>query len=53
MAYYVPQSENVGGHVPRVPQKIAPMLSSASKLNHYRHFAIKCKYFKVIITIKI
>jgi len=29
------------------------LLSSASKLNHYRHFAIKFKYFKVIITIQI
>ena len=26
-------------------------LSSASELNHYRHFAIKHKYFKLIITI--
>jgi len=29
------------------------MISSASKLNHYRHFAIKCKFFKVTITIQI
>ena len=28
-------------------------LSSASKLNHNRHFAIKYKFFKVIITIEI
>jgi len=25
MAYYVPPSKNVGGHVPRVPHQIAPM----------------------------
>jgi len=25
MAYYVPPSEKVGGHVPRVPHQIAPM----------------------------
>jgi len=28
-------------------------LSSASKLNHYQHFAIKYKFFKVTITIQI
>jgi len=28
-------------------------LSPASKLNHYRHFAIKYKFLKVIITIQI
>jgi len=25
MTYYVPPSEKVGGHVPRVPHQIAPM----------------------------
>jgi len=25
MAYYVPPSKKVGGHVPRVPHQIAPM----------------------------
>jgi len=25
MAYYVPPSEKVGGHVPHVPHQIAPM----------------------------
>jgi len=29
MAYYVPPSEKVGGHVPRVPRQIAPMAVSA------------------------
>jgi len=28
MAYYIPPSEKVGGHVPRVPHQIAPMLAS-------------------------
>jgi len=26
MAYYIPPPEKVGGHVPRVPHHIAPML---------------------------
>jgi len=26
MVYYIPPSEKVGGHVPRVPHQIAPML---------------------------
>jgi len=26
MAYYVPPSEKLGGHVPRVPHQIAPMI---------------------------
>jgi len=28
MAYYVPRSENVRGHVPRVPKQMAPMPES-------------------------
>ena len=27
MAYYIPPSEKVGGHVPRVPHQIAPMIT--------------------------
>ena len=32
MAYYVPPSQKVGGHVPRVPQRIAPMQCIIRKL---------------------
>jgi len=28
MAYYIPPSEKVEGHVPRVPQQIAPMITT-------------------------
>jgi len=27
MAYYVPPSKKVGGHIPRVPHQIAPMVA--------------------------
>ena len=30
IAYYVPPSEKVGGHVPRVPHQIAPMCNTRS-----------------------
>jgi len=31
MAYYVPPSEKVGGHVPRVPHQIVHMIFSNTK----------------------
>jgi len=31
MAYYVPPSEKVGGRVPRVPHRIAPMSTTPTK----------------------
>ena len=33
MAYYVPPSEKVGGHVLRVPHQIAPIKLRKSELN--------------------
>jgi len=32
MAYYVPQSKKLVGHVPRVPHQIAPRATSAHSL---------------------
>jgi len=34
-------------------QHIISLISSARKLNHYQYFAMKYKYFKLIITIQI
>jgi len=35
MAYYIPPPEKVGGHVPRVPHQIAPMVNT-------EHESLRC-----------
>ena len=42
MAYYVPQSEKVGGHVPPVPHQIAPMISLMIENISFNAFYKRC-----------
>jgi len=37
MAYYVPPSEKLGGHVPFVPHQTAPMAGTILQLEIYPH----------------
>jgi len=51
MAYDIPPSEKVGGHVARVPHEIAPMFSSNHKINHFAMMIVSLLVAAIFIRI--